>query len=114
MLELLLTHRGRVAILALNRPAQGNRLAAPLAREITRTLESLRADRAIGACVLTGRGEVFCLGGDYAGAGPTAAGRAEYANALIAMDESMAQLGKPLIAAARRALLAALEAKDRE
>jgi hypothetical protein len=57
---------------------------------------------------------VVCLGGDYAGAGPTAAGRAEYANALIAMDESMAQLGKPLIAAARRALLAALEAKDRE
>jgi len=99
MPELLITRRGRVAILTLNRPAQGNRLTAPLVREIAAALELLRSDGAIGACVLTGQGDVFCLGGDYAGAGPTELERTEYANALIAMDDAMAKLGKPLIAA---------------
>jgi enoyl-CoA hydratase/carnithine racemase len=97
--ELKVTRHGRVAILALNRPEQGNRLTAPLAREVASVLRGLRNDGATGACVLTGQGEVFCLGGDYAGAGTTTAERTEYANALIAMDDAMANLGKPLIAA---------------
>ena len=49
--------------------------------------------------MLTGAGDVFCLGGDYQGAGPTAAGRKAYAAALLRMDRAMAQLGKPLVAA---------------
>jgi enoyl-CoA hydratase/carnithine racemase len=99
--ELRIAHQGRVAILTLNRPDCGNRLTAALARELASALRTLRGDDDVGACVLTGHGDVFCLGGDYAGAGTTTAERTEYANALIAMVDAMANLGKPLIAAQR-------------
>lgn len=99
MSDLLVTRREQVAVLTLNRPATGNRLTTALADEIARTLEAARSDDAIAACVLTGAGDVFCLGGDYQGAGPTAVGRQAYARALLRMDRAMAALGKPLVAA---------------
>lgn len=86
-------------MLTLARPEHGNRLTAALAGALAAELGAMRVDATVGACVLTGAGEVFCLGGDYEGAGATAAGRDEYARALIAMDRAMAQLGKPLVAA---------------
>ena len=85
-------------MLTLNRPEHGNRLTTALAAELAQGLRAARDDAAIGACVLTGAGDVFCLGGDYRGAGPSDEGRAAYADALLEMDEAMAQLGKPLIA----------------
>jgi enoyl-CoA hydratase/carnithine racemase len=97
MLEV--SRHGRVAVLTLARPEQGNRLTAALAGAVTAELAAARADAGVGACVLTGAGGVFCLGGDYEGAGRTAAGRDEYARALIDMDRAMARLGKPLVAA---------------
>jgi enoyl-CoA hydratase/carnithine racemase len=99
MAELLIERRGRVAVLTLCRPEHGNRLTAPLAQEVVAALATARDDRAVGACVLTGAGDVFCLGGDWRGAEPTAEGREDYAQALIEMDTAMARLGKPLIAA---------------
>jgi enoyl-CoA hydratase/carnithine racemase len=99
MAELLVERRGRVAVLTLNRPEHGNRLTASLAREIAAALAAARDDSGVGACVLTGAGDAFCLGGDWRGAGTTAAGREAYADALIEMDSAMARLGKPLIAA---------------
>ena len=99
MPSLIVTRQGRVAILTLNRPEHGNRLTTALAAEVAVALRAARDDVAIGACVLTGTGSVFCLGGDYRGAGPTDAGRAAYADALLDMDDAMAQLGKPLVAA---------------
>jgi enoyl-CoA hydratase/carnithine racemase len=99
MAELLVTRRDRIAVLTLNRPERGNRLTTTLASAVAAALEAARADPSIGGCVLTGAGDVFCLGGDYRGAGPTAAGRESYADALIAMDRAMARLGKPLVAA---------------
>jgi len=99
MAELLVTSRDRIAVLTLNRPEHGNRLTASLASALAAALESARDDARIGACVLTGAGDVFCLGGDYRGAGPTTEGRERYADALIAMDRAMARLGKPLVAA---------------
>jgi enoyl-CoA hydratase/carnithine racemase len=48
---------------------------------------------------LTGHGEVFCLGGDYQGAGPTSVGRLEFARAFMDLAQAMARLGKPIIAA---------------
>jgi enoyl-CoA hydratase/carnithine racemase len=90
---------GRVAALTLNRPEHGNRLTTALALDIAAALRAAREDAAIGACVLTGAGEVFCLGGDYRGAGPTDEGRRAYADALLEMDDAMARLGKPLVAA---------------
>ena len=99
MAELLVDRHERVTVLTLNRPTQGNRLTTSLATEIAAALEAARNDDSIGACVLTGAGDVFCLGGDYQGAGPTTAGRTAYAEALLRMDRAMAHLGKPLVAA---------------
>jgi len=93
------SRHGRVAVLTLARPEHGNRLTAALAGAVAAELAAARVDSRVGACVLTGAGGVFCLGGDYEGAGTTTAGRDEYARALIAMDRAMAQLGKPLVAA---------------
>jgi len=99
MAELIVERRGRVAVLTLCRPENGNRLTARLAREVVAALAQLRDDRDVGACVLTGAGEVFCLGGDWRGAGSSDASREDYARALIEMDSAMLKLGKPLIAA---------------
>lgn len=70
-----------------------------MAEEIVAALESARQSPDIGACVLTGHGDVFCLGGDYRSAGPTNAGRLAFARAFIDMAQAMARLGKPLVAA---------------
>lgn len=99
MSSLVVRREGRVAVLTLNRPEHGNRLTTALAGEVAAALRAARDDATIRACVLTGAGNVFCLGGDYRGAGPTNEGRSAYAAALIEMDEAMAQLGKPLVAA---------------
>ena len=99
MTPLTVTRHGRVAVLTLEHPENGNRLDRDMADAVTVALQAARTDAAIGACVVTGFGEIFCLGGDYQGAGPTAAGRAEYADALIGMDRALAHLGKPLVCA---------------
>jgi enoyl-CoA hydratase/carnithine racemase len=99
MPELLVTRRGEIVVLTLNRPHAGNRLTTSLAAEVAHELEIARADETVRACVLTATGDVFCLGGDYQGAGPTPAGRRAYAEALLRMDRAMAALGKPLVAA---------------
>lgn len=91
--------QGRVEIIRMRRPDHGNRVTRQMAEEITAALENVRRDPAVGACVLTGHGEVFCLGGDYQGAGPTSAGRLDFGRAFIDLAQAMARLGKPLIAA---------------
>ena len=90
--------RGRIAVLTLKRP-DGNRITTQMALEVTAALAAARQDSGVGACVITGHGNVFCLGGDYLSAGPTEAGRDAYSKALIGMDEAMFRLGKPLVAA---------------
>ena len=99
MSQLVATREGRVAVLTLSRPERGNRLTTALATELAVALRAARNDATIGACVIAGAGGVFCLGGDYRGAGPTPEGRAAYADALVAMDDAMARVGKPLVAA---------------
>jgi enoyl-CoA hydratase/carnithine racemase len=99
MAELLVTRHGEIAVLTLNRPNEGNRLTTSLATDAAVALEAARTDDSVRACVITGAASVFCLGGDYAGAGPTNAGRKAYAAALLRMDRAMAALGKPLVAA---------------
>jgi enoyl-CoA hydratase/carnithine racemase len=90
---------GRVAIIRMRRPDHGNRVSQQMAEEMIAVLDAARQSADIGACVLTGHGEVFCLGGDYWGAGPTGAGRHAFARAFIDVAQAMARLGKPLIAA---------------
>jgi enoyl-CoA hydratase/carnithine racemase len=65
--------RGRISVLTLKRP-DGNRITTQMALEVTAALGAARQDSGVGACVITGHGNVFCLGGDYLGAGPTQAG----------------------------------------
>jgi enoyl-CoA hydratase/carnithine racemase len=99
MSQLDVSRRERVAVLTMKRPERGNRVSQQMAEEIGAALESARGDAAIAACVITGHGDVFCLGGDYQGAGPTTTGRMEFARAFIDMNHAMSRLGKPLVAA---------------
>ena len=99
MSQLDVSRQGRVAVLTMNWPERGNRVSQQMAEEITAALEAARRDPDVGACVITGHGDVFCLGGDYQGAGPTSAGRMEFARAFIDMNHAMSRLGKPLVAA---------------
>jgi enoyl-CoA hydratase/carnithine racemase len=90
---------GHIIVLTLKRPGHGNRLTEQMADEVVAALDAAGDDPQIGACVMTGHGDVFCLGGDYQGAEPTSAGRTGYARALIEMDRAMSRFGKPIIAA---------------
>ncbi len=83
----------------MHRPEHGNRVSQTMAEEITAALEQSRRDPNIGGCVLTGRGDVFCLGGDYQGASPTSAGRLDFGRAFMDLAEAIARLGKPVVAA---------------
>jgi enoyl-CoA hydratase/carnithine racemase len=91
--------RGRIEIIRMRRPDHGNRISQQMAEEMIVALDHARQSPDVGACVLTGHGDVFCLGGDYQGAGPTSARRLSFARAFIDMAQATARLGKPLIAA---------------
>jgi enoyl-CoA hydratase/carnithine racemase len=91
--------RGRVEIITMRRPDHGNRVDQKMAEEMVAALEVARHSPEVGACVLTGDGDVFCLGGDYQSAGPTSAGRLEFGRAFVDLAQAMARLGKPMIAA---------------
>jgi enoyl-CoA hydratase/carnithine racemase len=91
--------RGRVQIIRMRRPDHGNRVSQKMAEEMIAALGRARQSADVSACVLTGYGDVFCLGGDYQGAGPTSTGRLEFARAFMDLAQAMARLGKPVIAA---------------
>jgi enoyl-CoA hydratase/carnithine racemase len=97
--ELGIDRRGRVVVLTLRRPGFGNRLTQSLLERLTAELDAARRDPAVAGCVLTGEGDVFCLGGDFDGAGDATAGRMEFGRAHIDLFNAMARLGKPLVAA---------------
>jgi enoyl-CoA hydratase/carnithine racemase len=99
MSEIEISEQQRVAILTMSRPDHGNRITQMMAEELTAALDAARRDPNILGCVLTGHGDVFCLGGDYQGAGPRIAGRMEFGRAHIDLLDAMARLGKPLVAA---------------
>jgi enoyl-CoA hydratase/carnithine racemase len=98
MAELEVTQQGRVKVLTLTRPDAGNRITQSMAESLTAALAAARRDRRVAGCVLTGHGNVFCLGGDYQAAGPTTAGRMEFGRAHIDLFNEAARLGKPLVA----------------
>src|SRR5277367_4047950 len=99
MPQIEITHHTGVQVLTLARPDFGNRITQTLAEELRAALEHARRERAVIGCVLTGSGDVFCLGGDYQGAGKLTAGRMEFGRAHIDLFDTMARLGKPLVAA---------------
>ena len=63
----LLEVRDGVATLTLNRPDKRNAMSDDMRTQFIAALESVAADKAIRALVLTGAGKGFCAGGDIAG-----------------------------------------------
>src|SRR5687768_14952702 len=61
---LQIERRGRVAILAMNRPQSRNALDRELIAALTRGLAETTADPEVRAVVLTGSGGSFCAGAD--------------------------------------------------
>ena len=65
LIELKIEHA--VATLTLNRPDKRNAMSDQMRSEFIDALESITADKAIKALVLTGAGKGFCAGGDISG-----------------------------------------------
>ncbi|MEM9009956.1 MAG: crotonase/enoyl-CoA hydratase family protein [Pseudomonadota bacterium] len=90
-----------VATLTLDRPERHNAMSAPMIAELTEAAETLAADPAVRAVVLTGAGESFCAGGDLtwmrAQAETDRAGRLAEARKLAMMLYALNTLPKPLI-----------------
>lgn len=99
MPELLSEKFDRVQLLTLNRPEIGNRVSKPLAQALLAALDAAEADAGIGAVVLTGAGENFCVGGDHAGSGNTPDAILDFAHAFGSLNRRLQGLGKPVMAA---------------
>jgi enoyl-CoA hydratase/carnithine racemase len=59
--------QGGIATLTFNRPDKRNAMSDDMRGKFTAALETVAADPAIRALVLTGAGKAFCAGGDIAG-----------------------------------------------
>ena len=55
---------GRVAHLTLNRPDARNTIDLQLARDLESATEQIAENGAVGAVLLSGKGDTFCMGGD--------------------------------------------------
>ncbi|MCL4449483.1 MAG: enoyl-CoA hydratase/isomerase family protein [Actinobacteria bacterium] len=62
--EILVSNRGEVAVLSLNRPSSANALTSSMAASIFEQLEILKNDPEVSAIVITGVGKTFSAGGD--------------------------------------------------
>jgi enoyl-CoA hydratase/carnithine racemase len=94
--------RGRVAILALNRPDAMNAISMQMRTELREALEALRRDAAIGAAVLTGAGDkAFSAGMDLREFAKTNAELpvAEMKRYRWENGEGIAAFDKPIVAA---------------
>lgn len=90
---------GGVLRLTLNNPWRKNALGPAMVNELLHALEAGMADEAVRCVVLTGAGDAFCAGGDFAqlsGAegAPQPEVKGDYADLLLAM----ANASKPIVA----------------
>jgi 2-(1,2-epoxy-1,2-dihydrophenyl)acetyl-CoA isomerase len=92
---------GGIAHLALNRPRVGNAIDLNLARQLHRSLKRIETDDSVRVVLLTGKGPLFCVGGDLR-AIQAASDRSAFLRELV--DEAhqairvLAALEKPVIA----------------
>lgn len=91
--------RGAAAWLQLNNPARKNAIGPAMVNDLLWALEDAHADDAVRAIVLTGVGDAFCAGGDFAqmtgGAGEAELPpKGDYADLLLALMRAE----KPVIA----------------
>ncbi|WP_437726598.1 enoyl-CoA hydratase/isomerase family protein [Sorangium sp. So ce861] len=90
---------GGVLRLTLNNPGRKNAIGPAMVNELLHALEAGMADEAVRCVVLTGAGDAFCAGGDFAqltGAegAPAPEPKGDYADLLLAMANS----SKPIVA----------------
>ncbi len=91
--------RGTSALLVLNNPARKNAIGPVMANELLHALEDASFDDEVRTVILTGAGDAFCSGGDFAqmlaGAGEDELPpKGDYADLLLAMTNYK----KPIIA----------------
>jgi enoyl-CoA hydratase len=89
---------GNVGIVRLNRPKARNALSAALILQLLDVLKKLDADDQIGAIVLNG-GDVFCAGADIKELKDLNFTRAYMGNFLQNLNDGIASIGKPILAA---------------
>jgi len=98
---LALTVENSIATLVLDRPAVGNTIDMSLARALVDATVRCDEDEAIRCVVLTGRGRLFCGGGDvsaFAGAGDDlSAFLRELAGVLHEAISRLVRMKKPLV-----------------
>jgi enoyl-CoA hydratase len=91
-------HKGRVAVITLNRPKQLNALSPSLMEELGRALKACDADPQIGAIVITGNDKAFAAGADI-GAMKDFSYMDAFMGDYISAWEHFRTLRKPVIAA---------------
>jgi len=94
-----ITMSGSVQVLTLARTENNNRVTQAMSEQAVRAFEAARINPSVSGCVLTGKGTVFCTGGDYLSGGSTSEGRLAFARAFADLERAMNRLGKPLVAA---------------
>jgi len=88
------------AIIGFNNPEDGNRIGFAAMTEITEAMDNANQDMAVKSIILTGEGEVFCLGGRIDGF-PIgyAMDQKQYSDAMVNMIKHIYASPKPVIAA---------------
>ncbi|MEX2393854.1 MAG: enoyl-CoA hydratase/isomerase family protein [Actinomycetota bacterium] len=95
---------GRVAHLTLARPGARNTIDLTLARELHEATTEISEDDSVGAVILSGQGDTFCMGGDlrsFASVDDLPAHLREVTHHLHAALDSLARMAPPVIAAVR-------------
>jgi enoyl-CoA hydratase len=112
MTELTLTSGGGIAVVTLRAPSRRNAVTVAMAELMVEACETIDADAAIGAVIVTGEGGYFCAGADRAVLAQAAQDPADPAmyRAMGAIYEAFARVGRlepPTIAAVRGGALGA-------
>lgn len=98
--SIIVSRKGRVGIITLNRPEKRNALSGQLVGETLAALKELDDDAGIGAIIIRGSGSVFCSGHDFADIqGKNVLGLRRVFKKSLNLVENIAALGKPVIAA---------------
>jgi enoyl-CoA hydratase/carnithine racemase len=99
MSDLLLEHRGPVAVLTLNRPERRNALSIELRYELAQALAELARDASVNSLLVTGTGPAFCSGMDVTQFGGDLENRRHIVTSSIKAFGAVGNFPLPVIAA---------------
>jgi enoyl-CoA hydratase len=110
--QLTLERAGGVAVITMRAPERRNALTLAMAQAMIDACETIDADRAIGAVIVTGEGGYFCAGGDrstlaQAGEDPAAPDTYDGMSTIYGAFARVGTLQPPTIAAIRGGALGA-------